>query len=358
MLLGLIRTKLSALVLGPAGLGLLNAYMSILAPISALAGCGLGNSAVREIGEAAGASDQRRLERIILTVNRVSLVLGLGGTLLVACLARSLSVWTFGHSEETISIAILSASILLGSLTTGQAALLQGTRRIGDLARQTIYNGVIATIFAVPLIICLGTNGILPMILVTSLSAVLSSWHYARRLQGANLAMSLADTWATAVPLLEFGLVLMSTNLMTQVAGYCTRVIIIRSLGLDASGIFSCAWTISSYYVGFILNAMGADFYPHLSAVAKNHTKVNQLVNEQTQVGLLLAIPAMVLTMTFAPLLIRCFYSADFVGAVDLLRWQLVGLGLRVISWPLAFVILATGEKALFFLRFAKRICG
>ena len=45
-------------------------------------------------------------------------------------------------------------------------------------------------------------------------------------------------------------------------------------------------------YVGFILQAMGSDFYPRLTAVADDHAECNRLVNEQAQIGLLLAGPA------------------------------------------------------------------
>lgn len=44
--------------------------------------------------------------------------------------------------------------------------------------------------------------------------------------------------------------------------------IVVRSLGLDAAGLFQAAATLSTLYIGVILTAMGADFYPRLTAVA------------------------------------------------------------------------------------------
>jgi len=100
--------------------------------------------------------------------------------------------------------------------------------------------------------------------------------------------------------------------------------------------------------VGVILNAMGADYYPRLTAVASDDAAVNRMVNEQTEMGLLLAIPGILATLALAPYVLHVFYSAEFLPATDIIRWQILGVALRVVSWPLGFVILAKGRSRLF----------
>jgi PST family polysaccharide transporter len=94
---------------------------------------------------------------------------------------------------------------------------------------------------------------------------------------------------------------------------------------------------------------MGTDFYPRLTAVAKEHDECNRLVNEQAEVGLLAACPGVLTTLAFAPLVIHLFYSAKFWPAVEILRWFCLGMMLRVASWPMGFILLARGEGKLFF---------
>ena len=63
----------------------------------------------------------------------------------------------------------------------------------------------------------------------------------------------------------------------------------------------------------------------------------------------MLAGPGVIATLTFAPLVIALFYSAKFTAAVGILRWICLGMTLRVITWPMGFIIVAKGERKIFF---------
>ena len=94
---------------------------------------------------------------------------------------------------------------------------------------------------------------------------------------------------------------------------------------------------------------MTADFYPRLTAAAHDNEVCQRLVNEQAEVGLLIAVPGVLVTMGFAPLVIHLFYSGRFEGAVPLLEWQSLGMLLQLLAWPVAFVLLAKGDGRMFF---------
>ena len=91
------------------------------------------------------------------------------------------------------------------------------------------------------------------------------------------------------------------------------------------------------------------DFYPRLTAVAEDNTACNRLVNEQAQVSFLMAAAGVIATLTFSPLVITLFYSPKFYEAAEVLRWLCLGMTLRIISWPMGFILLAKGAQKLFF---------
>ena len=64
--------------------------------------------------------------------------------------------------------------------------------------------------------------------------------------------------------------------------------------------------------------------------------------------ALLLPAPALIALLALSPWVVRLLYTNAFVPAVDILRWQLLGDIVKVMSWPLGFVILAAGAGRAF----------
>ena len=94
---------------------------------------------------------------------------------------------------------------------------------------------------------------------------------------------------------------------------------------------------------------MGTDFFPHLTAVSHDNAQTSQLMNAQVEVGLLAAAPGILLVFALGSVLLQLLYSAEFLPAFEILRWQVLGTFLRVVSWPLGYIILAKGKGNLFF---------
>lgn len=349
ILLGIARTKILAVLLGPSGVGLMGLYSTVTGLVGTTAGMGIGSSGVRQIAEAAGTGDEEKIARTIITLRRVALFLGMLGMLIMLAFCEPISKLTFGNSDYADALALLSITLFFGAVSGGQAALIQGMRRIGDLAKLSVIGALLGTIFSIPIIYFFREKGIVPFLVIVSAMGILTSWWYARKIQVARISMKWTGIRSEASVLLKLGLVFMSTSLMTAGTMYFVRVLVARQLGLEATGLYLAASTLASLYVGFILNAMGADFYPRLTAVAQDNDACNRLVNEQAEVSLLLAVPGILCTLTFAPLVIKIFYSVKFLAAFEILRWQILGILLRVASWPMGFILLAQGKGKLFF---------
>ncbi len=347
--LGVVRTKVLALLIGTGGMGLFGAFSSATALVSGIAGMGINISGVRHIAEAVGSNDQLRIARTARVLRRTSLVLGTLGMLVFLILCRPISIATFGTPAYAAGLGLLSVTILFAEVTAGQTALIQGLRRIGDLAALSIWGAVLGTVFSIPIIFLWREKGIVPFLVTVSALAIATSWWYARRIKVEKVPLPLHAVWNEARTLLVMGGVFMTTGLMTTAVAYLTRVMVIRQLGLESAGLYQAAYTLSGVYVGFILGAMGADYYPRLTAVAGDNVEVNRLVNEQAEAALLLAVPGILGTLTFAPWVIHLLYSAQFAPAGEILRWQLLGILGRIITWPVGFVLLAKGNARLFF---------
>ena len=346
--LGILRTKVLAVLLGPAGLGLMGLYMSITGLVSVLAGMGISTSGVREIAESTASDDQFRVARTVKTLRTTALFLGALGALVMALFCRPISRLTFGNSDQAGAVALLSLTVFFASVSGGQTALIQGMRRIRALATASLLSAFLGVVCSLPLVFWLREKGIVPMLLAISIATVLPSWWCARKVRVADVNLDWRGKWRTARSLLRLGFVFMVSGLLATGAAYWSRIIIRDQLGLDAVGIYFAAWTLAAFYVRFILQAMAADFYPRLTAAATDPALCTRLVNEQAEIALLLAFPGIMATLAFAPVVIGLFYSAKFALAVQYLRWQILGVLFQLASMPMGFIIMAQGRGRLF----------
>ena len=343
-----VRAKAIAVLLGPGGMGLMSLYSSTSDLAQSLAGLGMQPSGVRQIAESSGAGNEVAVARTAIVLRRISFALGLVGALVLACFSGPLSVFTFGDRNHAAGMALLSAAVFFGLVSAAQRALLQGMRRIGDLARISMLSAMFSTVIAVPLVVLFGDRGIVPALVSMAAVSVATSWWYSSRINIPHVPMTARQMGHEAAALLKLGFVFMASGFLTVGASYAVRLIVLKEQGVEAAGLYQSAWALGGLYAGFILQAMGTDFYPRLTAVAQDHAQCNRLVNEQTQISILLAGPGLLATLTLAPLLMTVFYSPAFHQAADLLRWLSLGMMLRVVAWPMGFIMLAKGARWIF----------
>lgn len=344
LLLGMVRVKFAAVLIGTTGVGLIASFGALQSFIGTLAGLGLQSSAVRDIAAAVAKGDDHAVGCAVLTLRRLCWLTGLVGMAAMMLLAPWLSQLTFGHRDYTLDIAALGVIILFGNLSGGQMALIQGMRRIGDMARAQIYGAIAGTVMAVGFYAALSLRGIIPTLLAVSFIQLWLSWYFARQVPVPPATLTWRQTFDQANGMVRLGLVMMWNSLMLSAVAYLTVTLITQHEGTQAVGLYSAAFALSGMFINFVLGAMLADYFPRLICVASDKPAMVRMVNEQTEIGLLLALPGLLATMALAPWILQIFYTREFLVAVELLQWFILGCLGRVISWPLGFVMVALGK--------------
>jgi enterobacterial common antigen flippase len=348
ILFKIIQTKIMAIFLGPSGVGLIGIYGSVTGLLGQVTGMGIGSSGVRQIAESKGSNDELKFHRTVITLRRTAIILGSIGSILMLLFREFISQETFGNTDYSNAFGFLSVTLFFAVISSGQIALIQGLRRIGDLARLNILGALFGTLLSIPIVYFLGEPGIIFYLIAVSALSFMNSWWYARRIRISKIRISLWEITLEAKAMIRLGMAFMVIGLMGLGTNYFIRVIVLNKLGIDAAGFFQASAAIASISVGFILNSMGADFYPRLTTVANNNAICIQMVNEQIEVGILLSLPIIIATVTFAPYIIQILYSEKFIPAANILRWEILGSFLRVSSWPLGVVLFAKGKWKIF----------
>lgn len=342
------RNKIIATLMGPAGVGIIGLYQATIDLVQKATGFGLDFSAVRDIAEAAGTDDQRRIGRAVVIVRRWVWFTGVLGMVVTLVFRNPLSQYAFGDHSYGPAIGVISLVVLLNAVSGGQLALLQGLRRVGTLAQARVWSVVVAFAVTVPLYFVLGVDGIVPAIVVTAAIGLAFSWYYSRKIGLQVEPVRVKETVHDGLGMVRLGFFTVVTGFATTAGLYSIRAFLSQRSGIDAVGQFQAAWSLSSLYLAAVLQAMATDYFPRLSAVNNDNSQVNRLANEQTEVALLVAAPIIVGMLSFVNLVVVLLYSAEFTDTVRILHWVLAGTLLKVIAWPLGFIILAKGRGLVF----------
>lgn len=347
ILIGLVRTKVLALLLGPAGIGVMGLLQGVMTTGATLFGLGMGQSGVRQIAAADG--DPAKLSTVRKALWRSNLVLGLVGLAVLLAFSEPIARLVFGETGRTADVAWMGVGVLVSLIVASQTALLQGMRRIGDMVKAGLVGAFLGTVVGIAVVWWLGAEGIRWFVLATPLFSVLGAAWYARKLPPAEEGAAPAQTfWEQWREMASLGTYLMVTAVAGSLTALAVRSILTRELGVDAAGQFQAAHVISGQYLGLVLGAMAADYYPRLTGSVGDKEKQNGTVNDQLEVALLLVAPLVLSVVALAPWMLTLLYSADFQMAAGILRWQVLGDVLKVASWALGFIILAHGDGKVF----------
>lgn len=348
ILIQIAKQKAIAILLGPYGMGISGLFQSALSMIQELTALGLSASAVKNVAEANTTGDMDRISRVVLVLKRLVWLTGALGTATMLCLSPWLSKYTFGNYDYTIPFAFLSISLLFLQLSKGQIVVLQGMRHLTDLAKAHVWGSFCGLLISVPFYWLLGVNGIVPTLILNAIVTFLLSWYYSRRIKLYKPLVTFKQTFREGKNMLMMGIALSFSSVMVYVVNYIVQIYIQGKGSTEDVGLYTAGFAIVSSYVGLVFNAMTTDYYPRLASVNKDNNACKLVVNQQSEIALLLLIPIIAIFVTFAPIAVLILYSKDFIGIVNLMRISMFGILFKTLAWAISYQFIAKQEMKIF----------
>jgi O-antigen/teichoic acid export membrane protein len=349
IIVGIIRSKFIAVLLGPIGMGIFGLLTSSIGLISALTSFGLSTSAIKDIAAAHSTGNKIRISTISKVFKRWLWATGLLGTLLTALFSPWLSEFAFGNKDYTWAFIWISITLLLNQISAGQGALLRGMRQIRYVAQSGMIGSIIGLITTIPLFYFFGIKGIVPAIIISAATSLVLTWFYANKLDIKSIYVSKARTVAEGRGMMKMGFMISLSGLITLVASYFVRIYISNNGGIEEVGLYNAGFAIINTYVGMIFMAMSTDYYPRLSAVALDNEECKNVINQQAEIAILILAPIIIIFLVFINWVVIIFYSAKFIPINEMILYAAMGIFFKAVSWSIAFIFLAKGESKLFF---------
>jgi len=349
VLIGIIRNKFVAVLLGPAGSGFMSLLNVNIGLIGDLAGLGIGYSAIRDISIANETGDQIKLSTTLKTFRRWVWFTGLLGMVTVIVLSPWLSIWSFGNKNYTWAYLLISVTLLIGAISTGQSTVLRGTRRTRDMASAGIWGSTLGLLTSVPLYYLYGINGIVPAAIIASFAGLYISWYYSQKVKTVPVQISYKESYVQGKEMAKLGIMLTIHYLVGRAVTNLVNVYISHKGGMSEVGLYNAGWNITNQYVGLVFTAMNMDYYPHLAGAHTDTPKVNKLVNQQAEISILLVAPIMLFFLISLPILVPLLYTKEYMSIIPYTRWMVIGMLFSAASRTMSFIALAKGDSKFYF---------
>ncbi len=234
------------------------------------------------------------------------------------------------------------------TISNGQKSVIQASRRLRDLAKASVYGSLVGLVTAIPLYYYFGLKGIVPSLIIVPLTGLILSWFYSRKLDIKPVKMSWKETLSSGENMIKLGLVITVTGIIGFFTGYILNAFISRTGGVDQVGLYNAGWSVIGQSTGLVFAAMTTDYFPRLSSINKDDSRITTLVNQQAEMVLLILGPILVLLIGTMSILIRLLYTPAFLPVVIFANWMLLGILFKGLVWPVGFIFPAKGDLKAF----------
>jgi PST family polysaccharide transporter len=340
----IIRTKLVATLIGPAGMGLFGLYNSVIDTIGSVAQLGTGTGVIRALA----VSPRKTLPKLVAVIRRWGLGLGLAGSLITLAISPWLSRFTFGDENHTWGFVALSIIILLLVLSNNEAAIFQGLKHYTRLAKSTVTGAVISIIVCIPMYYYWREASVIPSLITYALITWICRGLYREKVDKPTERISLKETLVTGKDFAMLGVYITLTTFASNAVAYIFMSYLNRTAGTETAGFYQAGFNLVNRYIGLILTAIGMEFLPRLSEVCSSRRRIGLYLSHEIIVLMLVVFPIITLFITCDELIVHLLYDKEFIVMTPFIIWAIIGTVLRAWSWCMAYIILAKNDGITF----------
>ncbi len=342
VLIGLVRTKFVAILLGPSGMGLASLFNTTVGFVSQATNLGLPISAVRQMSELYDRGDQEAINHFVKVIRGWSLLTALVGMLVCVAIGPFLSQTTFAWGDHSLHFMLLSPAVGMMAITGGETAILKGMRKLGSIAIIQVLAVVAALAISVPVYYVFGESGIVPVIVMMAFATMVLTLKQSLKLIPLQLRGA-KGMLGEGMEMVRLGVAFTLAAVIGTASEMLIRSYLNVTGDLDILGLYNAGYMLTITYAGMVFSAMEADYYPRLSAVQHDIEATNETVNRQMKVSLLLISPMLAALIIALPLLVPMLFSGKFLPVVGMAQVAALAMYMKVLTLPVAYITLARG---------------
>lgn len=349
IIIGICRSKVISILMGPAGMGILSLYQSTSDIVSSISNMGLSTTAVKDISKSYSQEDITNVSYVISVFRKLINLTGFASLLICTIFSPLFSYINFGDYQHTYFFILLGLSLFMIQQVAGYTTLLQGSRNFKKMAQGTMAGNVIGLFFCIPLYYIWRETAIVPVLVLSSIINFFVLRYFSDKMNIPIIRVGYKEAVRYGNSMLKTGFFVCLQGLFALLYIYMLRLYITHTSSLKDVGLFNAGMIIVNTYVGLIFSSMGTEYYPRLSSINNNDAFISTINNQIVRCITLLT-PLICLLLFLMPVVIRILYTEQFLPISLMSMLLLTSVCFKVFEWSIGFSFLAKGKTNVLFI--------
>ncbi|TYT76145.1 O-antigen translocase [Desulfobotulus mexicanus] len=339
MISGLVINKAVSIYIGPSGLALVGQFHNFMQLTMTLAQ-GAINSGVTKYTAEYG-KESLKIPMLFSTAARISIVCSLVVGVATIAAAPWLSEWFLKSGDYAYVFVVFGFTAVLFVLNNFLLSIINGLKEIKTFVSISIIQSLYSLVFTSVLIVFMGLHGAL-LALATNQSVVFFVVLYLLRKHSTIRLYNFCKGFSRpeGKKLLGYAAMTLTSAATVPVSHLIIRNFLGETLGWDEAGYWQAIWYISTMYLMVVTTSLSIYYLPRLSEIKEKAELRREILN-----GYAIIFPIVTLLSAgifiLKDFIILLLFTPDFYPMRELFLVQLVGDVVKIVSWLLAYLMLA-----------------
>jgi len=342
MICKIVSVKITTLILGPVGVGLIGMIDNVINILTQSTSFG-----IQTIGTQMIAKEKENLinqKGLFIWMLICSVLSGL------FCFVFSgyLSEITFESNQYSLHFKALSLYFVLYGFVNFAIIILKGLNDIKRLVKYQILSVILISITTIASFLIFGKNGIFPAFIANSLVTFFVYFSFLSKMKIKDIRISKKQILLQGKYLFSKGSLLALNGVFGLFCFFFIRLYL-KNNNPDYLGFYEVANLYLVAYFGIIFSSLANDYFPTLTNKFARNENVNSFVNIQIQTSILITTPLVLIMYCGYDFIIPLLASKDFLPVREILLFGLVSILCKTINYPIGYIMLATDDVKSFF---------
>lgn len=346
MIVSAVRMKLTAYILGGWGIGLITAYNSVFEFLNNASNMGIPLNATRSTSELFEEGTDEEVAHQVMVVRTWVLWSALLSVLICLFFSPVISYFFFDHDWHRWPAVMLVSLVAVGNIIAeGECAILKGLRQVRKVAFIETILALGTLICTIPLYYLLGFRGVIVGLIVCGFLSAAVHFSFSLRLVPYDVRPLSQKTFVEGLPLIKVGIPYVLAGVANAGLQMVIPAIILAQHTMVELGYYKAGWALMIGYSGLVFLALESDYFPRLSAVNNDKTRMNNTINQQIDVCTLILTPLLILLVVLMPFVLQLLFEDEFMVATGMATLAVFYPFLRCLALPMGYSVLAKGHS-------------